>query len=162
MKSCDIQLRAISQEIPKAAILDISWKLLIQDQDFRYKGWFRLVVFPHKGLLTHCGLVTSYGDRDLGQHWLRCHHSGNGLLSDGTKPLPKPMLTDHQWSPSDIHIRAISQEMHQPSVTQNPFENYISKLSLKFPRGQWVNACWYTCNLTSQSTVSSAEFLGLQ
>ena len=21
--------------------------------------------------LTHCGLVTSYGDRDLGQHWLR-------------------------------------------------------------------------------------------
>ena len=22
-------------------------------------------------LLTHCGLVTSYGDRDLGHHWLR-------------------------------------------------------------------------------------------
>ena len=22
-------------------------------------------------LLTHCGLVTPYGDRDLGQHWLR-------------------------------------------------------------------------------------------
>ena len=22
-------------------------------------------------LLTHCGLVTSYGERDLGQHWLR-------------------------------------------------------------------------------------------
>ena len=21
--------------------------------------------------LTHCGLVTSYGDRDIGQHWLR-------------------------------------------------------------------------------------------
>ena len=21
--------------------------------------------------LTHCGLVTPYGDRDLGQHWLR-------------------------------------------------------------------------------------------
>ena len=21
--------------------------------------------------LTHCGPVTSYGDRDLGQHWLR-------------------------------------------------------------------------------------------
>ena len=25
--------------------------------------------------------------------------SGNGLFPDGTKPLPKPMLTDHQWSP---------------------------------------------------------------
>ena len=24
---------------------------------------------------------------------------GNGLLPDGTKPLPEPMLTDHQWSP---------------------------------------------------------------
>ena len=23
-----------------------------------------------RGLLTHCGLVTPYGDRDLGQHWL--------------------------------------------------------------------------------------------
>ena len=22
-------------------------------------------------LLTHCGLVTTYGDKDLGQHWLR-------------------------------------------------------------------------------------------
>ena len=21
--------------------------------------------------LTHCGLVTPYGDKDLGQHWLR-------------------------------------------------------------------------------------------
>ena len=24
---------------------------------------------------------------------------GNGLLSDNTKPLPEPMLIDHQWSP---------------------------------------------------------------
>ena len=44
--------------------------------------------------------------------------SANGLLPDGTKPLPEPMLTDHQWSPSDIHIRAILQEMPQPSVTK--------------------------------------------
>ena len=43
---------------------------------------------------------------------------GNGLLPYGTKPLPEPMLTDHQWSPSDIHIRAISQEMSQPSLTK--------------------------------------------
>ena len=44
--------------------------------------------------------------------------SGNGLLHDGTKPLPEPMLTDHQWSPKDIDIRAISQEMPQPSITK--------------------------------------------
>ena len=45
--------------------------------------------------------------------------SGNGLLPDGTKPLPQPMLTDHQWSPvkfilgqksSEIHITPISRE----------------------------------------------------
>ena len=44
--------------------------------------------------------------------------SGNGLLPDDTKPLPEPMLTDHQWSPSDIRVRAISQEMPQPSLTK--------------------------------------------
>ena len=42
--------------------------------------------------------------------------SGNGLLPDGTKPLPEPMLTDPQFS--DIHIRAISQDMPQPSITK--------------------------------------------
>ena len=25
--------------------------------------------------------------------------SGNGLLPDGTKPLPEPMLAYHQWGP---------------------------------------------------------------
>ena len=44
--------------------------------------------------------------------------SGNGLLPDGTKPLPEPMLTNHQRSPNDIHIRAISQEMPQTSITK--------------------------------------------
>ena len=42
--------------------------------------------------------------------------SGNGLLPYGTKPLPEPMLLDHQWSPS--HIREISQEMPQPLITK--------------------------------------------
>ena len=45
--------------------------------------------------LTHCCLVTPYGDIDLGQH---CHGSSNGLLPDGTKPLPETMLTYHWWS----------------------------------------------------------------
>ena len=94
---------------------------------------------------------------------------GNGLLPDGTKPLPKPMLTDHQWSPSDIHTKAISQKMPLTSITKiclkithlklhsnfpganeltvsaqvttlyNEFENYTSKISATCPRGQWVN-----------------------
>ena len=44
-------------------------------------------------LLTHCGLMTLHGGRELGQ---LC--SGNGLLSDDSKPLPEPMLTNHWWS----------------------------------------------------------------
>ena len=44
--------------------------------------------------------------------------SGNVLLPEGTKPLPEPMLTDHQWSSSDIHLRSISQEIPQPSITK--------------------------------------------
>ena len=44
--------------------------------------------------------------------------SGNGLLPHGTKPLPDPMLT------------IIS-------------ENYISIISFKFPRGQWVNLSFH-------------------
>ena len=38
-----------------------------------------------------------------------------GLWPEGTKLLPKPMLTDQS---SAIHIRAISQEMHEPSITK--------------------------------------------
>ena len=37
-----------------------------------------------------------YGGRDLGQHWFS-NHSGNGLLPDGTKSLPEPMLTYHHF-----------------------------------------------------------------
>ena len=41
--------------------------------------------------------------------------SGNGLLPDGTTPLPEPMLTDHQWSPmtlilGQIHKRCLNHE----------------------------------------------------
>ena len=43
-------------------------------------------------ILTHWGLVMPFEIRvNIGL--------GNGLLPDGTKPLPEPMLTDHQRSP---------------------------------------------------------------
>ena len=40
------------------------------------------------GMLTHCCLVTPYGAKI----WVNIG-SGNGLLPDGTKPLPEPILT---------------------------------------------------------------------
>ena len=42
--------------------------------------------------------------------------SGNGLLSDGTKPLHEPMVTYQQWV--QWHIGKISQDMPQPSVAR--------------------------------------------
>ena len=39
--------------------------------------------------------------------------SGNGLLPDGTKPLPEPMLTDHKWQ-----IIINDKYSHQPIGSQ--------------------------------------------
>ena len=60
--------------------------------------------------------------------------SGNGLLPDGTKPLPEPVLTDHQQSPgSDILIRAISQEMPQTSISKVHLKITYLKFHSNFP-----------------------------
>ena len=51
--------------------------------------------------------MTPFGDRDVGQHWLRYQ----GIIT----------WTNVDWSSvksSDIHIRAIWQEMPQPSITK--------------------------------------------
>ena len=63
--------------------------------------------------LTYCGLVTPYGDRDLGQHWLR-----KWLRAWRHQTIT---WTDIDWQSvksSDIHISTISQEMPQPSITK--------------------------------------------
>ena len=46
--------------------------------------------------------------------------SGNGLLPDGTKPLPEYMIYDDLSSvrSRDNHLRAISQEIPQPLITE--------------------------------------------
>ena len=56
--------------------------------------------------LTHCGPLTPYGTQipvNIG--------SGNGLLPDGTKPLPEPTLTYYQNVFYGIPFRLISQEV---------------------------------------------------
>ena len=65
--------------------------------------------------------------------------SGNGfLLPDGTKPLPEPMLTiisKALWHSSrDIIIRKF-----EATNQYSKIENYIFKITLRSPRGQWVN-----------------------
>ena len=53
-------------------------------------GWLTFANSENGVSLTHCGLVVPYGDMNRGKiDW------GNGLLPDGIKPLPEPMLTNH-------------------------------------------------------------------
>ena len=56
---------------------------------------------------THCGLVTPYDDIDLVNVG-----SDNGLLLDGTKPLPELMLTHHQWVLWKTHGSNLSGSSH--------------------------------------------------
>ena len=62
---------------------------------------------------THCGLVTPYGGRDLGQHWFRqwpvaWRHQAITWTNVNLSSL---------WS-IDVHLRAVSVEISQPSVTK--------------------------------------------
>ena len=52
---------------------------------------------PH---LTHCGLVidTIWRQRS-GSTLASSHYPRRYDISDGTKPLPEPMLSNHQWGP---------------------------------------------------------------
>ena len=52
--------------------------------------WY--ILQKQNNILSHCGLMTPYGDIDLGEH--SCNAV---LLPDGTKPLPEPMLNNHWW-----------------------------------------------------------------
>ena len=68
-------------------------------------------IIQKKLCLTHYGLVMSYNDIDLGQHWLwwwlvAWWHQAITWTND-----------DLSVRSSDIRLRAISQEMPQPSVT---------------------------------------------
>ena len=69
--------------------------------------------------------------------------SGNGLLPDGTKPLPEPMLTDHQWSPVTIILGQFDRRClnHQPLklISKSHIWN-----SIQISQGQWVN-CLNVC-----------------
>ena len=65
---------------------------------------------------------------------------GNGLVPGGTKPLPEPVLTDHQRSPVTFILRAISQEIPQPSITKIHLKMTYLKFHLSFPGANELKA----------------------
>ena len=63
--------------------------------------------------------------------------SENGLLSDGTKPLPEPMLTDIEWG-------VVAPEGNFKTITHQiylwyQFDNDIYNITAAFLMDQWVN-----------------------
>ena len=74
-------------------------------------------------LFVTCDVVTYVTFNELfWKHW-GCYNEEvcprtqlNSLGPDGTKTLPEPMLTNHQWGLMAFHLRAIPQEMLNISI----------------------------------------------
>ena len=62
--------------------------------------------------------------------------SGNSLLLDSTKPLPKLMLTNHKvlWPSYEGNFRGNAYATYHSYV----FENCLLKIIAASPRGHWV------------------------
>ena len=65
--------------------------------------------------------------------------SDDGLLPDGTKPLPEPMQINHQWS---LVVFPLGQFCSK--CMQDEFENYILNITVKSPRGPWIKVALMT------------------
>ena len=82
--------------------------------------------------------------------------SGNGLLSDGTKPLLEPMLTDHRWNP----VTFILGQFHKRCLNHRALKS-IWKLHLKFHSNfPGVNELSYWCHKYFDVSVFSAAVTG--
>ena len=78
--------------------------------------------------LTHWGQVMPYGDRDLGHHWLR-----EWLVAWRHQPITWTSVDLSSVRSSDIHLRAISQEIPEPPITEFIWKIKYLKCHLNFP-----------------------------
>ena len=65
--------------------------------------------------------------------------SGDGLMPDGTKPLPGPMLTNHWWS-LVAFTKSNFTENEQDTYLWDVFVKYKFNITTASPRGQWVDS----------------------
>ena len=79
-------------------------------------------------MLTHWGLVTAYGDNDLGEHWLRYW-----LVAWRHQAITWTNVDlSSVWS-SGIHLRSISSEIPQPPFTKVSLKITYLKLNWNLP-----------------------------
>ena len=68
--------------------------------------WCMECMFEYSTILTQCGLVTPYGDRDLGQHWL-----WQWLVAWRHQAITWTNVDLSSLKPSDFHLRTIWPEI---------------------------------------------------
>ena len=85
--------------------------------------------------LTHWGLVTSYGDRDLGQHWLRWW-----LVAWRHQAITWTNMDLSSAKSSDILPMATLQEIPQPSITKCGFKMSSLKFNSNPPRANGLTS----------------------
>ena len=59
--------------------------------------------------------------------------SGNGLLPDGTKPLPEPMLTDPQWNPVTFILWQFHKRCLNHQSLKSVWKLHVLKFHSNFP-----------------------------
>ena len=78
------------------------------------------------------------------------HHSwGNGLVPDGTKPLPQPMLVYHLWDHQE-YIHWKFNQISDISIHEIVFENVVCKIWAILNKSQCVNTLApgkWSCNV---------------
>ena len=76
--------------------------------------------------LIHYDLVTPYGDRDLGQHWLR-----HWLVAWRHQAINWTNVDLSSARASGIHLRTFSQEIPQPPITEISLKIIYIKCGMK-------------------------------
>ena len=61
------------------------------------------------------------------------------FLPDGTKPLPKPMLTNNQWGLVEFTLGLFHRNCSRYLSLTFDFEKYSFKITAASPRVQWIN-----------------------
>ena len=79
--------------------------------------------------LNRCGLVMSYGDRDLGQHWFR-----KWLVAWRHQAITWTNIDVTSERSSDIHLRTISQVISLPSITEISLKIIHTNFHWNLPR----------------------------
>ena len=108
--------------------------------------------------LTHCGRVMPYSDTDLDQHWLKYL---KWLVAWWHQAITWTNLGLSSVSPSDIHLKAISQEIYTSAIKHfglkitylrfhSKLKNYLSGISFKSPT--------YKCSKISQELAHHFEW----